>query len=128
MQELKIQALKYTLVGGLCTIFDISILYILTKYMGINYLESSVISFMSGVGLNYILCIFWIFEIRLIDNRLHEFIYYVIITLGALGINTLVIWSLTQYLGVHFIISKMFASLITLVWNFTLRKFYLHNI
>jgi putative flippase GtrA len=74
------QAAKYFIVGGLCTVLDFAMLFILTHFLGFNYLVSSIISFMSGTVLNYYLCTLWIFKIRVVQKHLHEFFYYIIIT------------------------------------------------
>jgi putative flippase GtrA len=122
------QAVKYFFVGGFCTILDLALLFILTNFFGINYLVSSIISFMSGTILNYYLCTLWIFKIRVIENRYHEFTYYLIITGVALGINTLLIWGFTAILGLYFMLSKVFATVVTYCWNFWARKYFLHTI
>ena len=122
------QAIKYFIVGGFCTILDFTLLFIFTNFGGLNYLISSIISFMSGAVLNYYLCTLWIFKIRTIENRYHEFIYYLIITGVALGINTLLIWGFTAIAGLYFMFSKAFATIATYCWNFWARKYFLHTV
>ena len=122
------QAVKYVIVGGFCTILDFTLLYILTRYVGFNYLTSSIISFMSGTVLNYFLCTYWIFKVKVVENRKHEFIFYVIITAIGLGINTLLIWSFTEFWGLYFMLSKLMATFVTYWWNFGARKYFLHTI
>lgn len=119
--------LRYICVGGICTIIDISVLYIIVDFLGINYIFASAISFTLGVIINYFLCTTWIFDVRLIDNRYKEFSIYVFISLVGLLINTLSITLITELFGLHFIISKILSTGITLVWNFTGRKFILHS-
>jgi len=122
------QAVKYFMVGGFCTVIDLSMLFIFTHFLKINYLTSSIISFMSGAVINYYLCTFWIFKIRVIEKRYHEFIYYLIITGVGLGINTLIIWGVTEFIGLYFMFSKLFAIVVTYWWNFGARKYFLHTI
>ena len=52
---------KYLIVGGFCTIVDMGLLYLLTG-LGVHYLISAVISFTTGVTLNYFMCTAWIFD------------------------------------------------------------------
>lgn len=122
------QAVKYFMVGGFCTVLDLTLLFILTNFLGLNYIISSIISFMLFTVLNYFLCIFWIFKIRSVKNHYHEFIYYLIITGVALGINTLLIWGFTEVLGFYFMFSKVFAVAATYCWNFWSRKYFLHTV
>jgi putative flippase GtrA len=126
--ETVIQAIKYFIVGGFCTILDFALLYLLTVHGGLNYVLSSIISFMSGTLLNYYLCTYWIFNVRVVENRNHELFYYGIITAVGLGINTGLIWLLTEFAGIFFMLSKLMATFVTYWWNFFARKYFLHTI
>jgi len=126
-REIAQQGAKYILVGGLCTFLDITILFFLTEYGGVHYLVSSIVSFAMLICLNYYLCVIWIFDIRIVNNHTHEFLSYVVINLGAICINALIIWVLTYFFAVYFLFSKMVAAIITLIYNFSLRKYFLHS-
>lgn len=126
-KEIFTQATKYLLVGGICTVLDFALLYVLTHYFGINYVLSSVLSFMSGTVLNFFLCTLWIFKYHKVKNRYHEFFFYAIITGVGLGLNTLIIWGITEYLSLYFMISKLIATFATYWWNFLARKYFLHT-
>lgn len=125
--ELLVQAVKYSMVGGVCTILDFSILFILTDFFGVNYIISSIISFMIATILNYILCVTWIFELRVVKKIYQEFIFYLVISGIGLMVNTLFIWSFTEFLGFYFMISKLFATGVVFVWNFGARRYFLHT-
>ena len=118
---------KYILVGGTCTFIDVLILFFVTEYIGISYLLSSIFSFLVGVFINYFLCVFWIFKVKTAASRMHEFSYYLIITFGAMCINTFIIWILSEFFAVFYLIAKLIASLVTLIYNFALRKFFIHS-
>ena len=122
------QAAKYLIVGGFCTVLDFAMLFVLTHFTGLDYVTSSIISFMSGTVLNYYLCTFWIFEIRAVENRHYEFFYYAIITAIGLRIKTVLIWSFTEFIGLYFMLSKLLATFVTYWWNFGARKYFLHTI
>ena len=125
--DLFIQAAKYFVVGGVCTVIDFAILFVLTQYGSINYITSSAISFMSATVLNYYLCTVLIFKIRTVENRYKEFFYYMIITGVGLGFNTLIIWSFTKFVGFYYLFSKVIATFVTYWWNFLARKYFLHT-
>ncbi|MCJ7802663.1 MAG: GtrA family protein [Candidatus Marinimicrobia bacterium] len=122
------QATKYFIVGGFCTVIDLSMLLIFTHFLIINYLTSFIISFMSGAIINYYLCTLWIFKIWVIEKHYQELIYYSIITGVGLGINTLIIWGVTEFTGLYFMFSKLFAIVATYWWNFGAQKYFLHTI
>jgi len=121
------QASKYFVVGGLCAVIDFALLYYLTTAVDLNYLVSSMISFMTGAIINYFLCVAWIFRTRVISNRYFEFVLYIVITAVGLGLNTGIIWYFTEKSGLYFMLSKVFATAITFVWNFAARKLLLHT-
>lgn len=121
------QASKYFVVGALCTLLDIAVLFILTNYFGLNYILSSIISFTTGSVLNYILCIQWIFDTRVVSNQYKEFLYYLLITGFGLLLNTVVIWIMTEFISLHYLSSKIVAIFITYWWNFGARKYFLHT-
>jgi putative flippase GtrA len=121
------EAGKYFIVGGICTVLDFAILYILTEYLKVHYLTSSVISFMSTILLNYYLCTFWIFRFKIVNNKNLDLFYYIIITAIGLGINSVAIWYFTSFHGLHFMLSKLLATFFTFWWNFGARKYFLHS-
>ncbi|HLW06600.1 MAG TPA: GtrA family protein [Marinilabiliaceae bacterium] len=121
------QASRYFIVGGSCAIIDFALLYYLTTAVDLNYLVSSVISFMTGAIVNYFLCVTWIFKTRVVSNRYFEFLLYLVITAIGLFINTGLVWFFTEKTGFYFMLSKFFATGITFVWNFCARKFLLHT-
>jgi len=126
-KNLLTEAGKYMIVGGVCTVLDFALLFILTNYCKVHFLTSSVISFMAGTLLNYYLCTFWIFKVRTVTNRNLEMTYYIIITGVGLGINFLLIWILTTSFGYHYMLSKLLAAFVTYWWNFGARKYFLHT-
>lgn len=125
--ELLVQAVKYSMVGGICTILDFLLLFFLTDHLGINYIVSSVFSFLTAAILNYYLCVSWIFEFRVIKKIYQEFLYYLLISGVGLAINTLFIWSFTEFLEFYYLISKVFATGLVFFWNFGARRYLLHT-
>lgn len=120
------QAAKYLVVGGICTIVDMVLLYILAEYIGLFYVLAAAISFTTGVALNYFLCTGWIFEESKIKNKGVEILMYFVISIIGLLINVVGIWLLTNFLSLHFMLSKFLATALTLIWNFCSRKYLLH--
>lgn len=120
------QGIKYVFVGGTCTVLDFLILFIGAELLGYGYLPVSVFSFLCGVVLNYVLCTYWIFKVRIIQKTAIEFLLYILISLVGLAINTGVIYLATAILGIYIMVSKLLSAAITYFWNFFARKFFLH--
>lgn len=119
--------LRYIIVGGICTIIDFLLLYLLTSLCGVHYLVSSAISFLIGVVMNWLLCTYWIFSIHRIRHRTAEFGFYVLISLLGMGLNILLMWVFTDVCSVWYMFSKLFAAMVTLFYNFFARKLLLHT-
>lgn len=121
------EGLKYLLVGGTCTVLDFLILYLLVNTFSVNYVLSSVISFSLAVLLNYYLCTLWIFKVRKVSNVYKEILFYILISVVGLFLNSGLIWFLTETFSMQFLLSKVFATPIVLIWNFLGRKYFLHT-
>lgn len=122
-----IQLIKYTFVGGFAFIVDIGILFCLTEYFDIYYLFSAAIAFLFGLITNYILSVHWVFEKRIINNRVIEFFIFSIIGLIGLLFNELFMWLFTDIIKIQYLKSKFITSIIIFLWNFFIRKYVLFN-
>ena len=122
-----IQLFRYTFVGGIAFIFDFSTLYLLTEFFQVHYLISAAIAFLLGLTINYILSIFWVFKTRVIKSKWLEFGIFALIGIIGLGLNELIIWTFTEYVGFHYMASKIVSTVIIYLWNFFTRKCILYN-
>lgn len=122
LQKLLIQFLRYAAVGGAAFVVDFSMLYFLTEHLGVYYIGSATAGFLAGLVVNYLLCVFLIFDFRAINNPTHEFGIFAAIGIAGLVLNNSLIWSLTELAGFHYLASKLVAAVLVLVFNFTLRR------
>ena len=120
-----IQMFRYLFVGGAAFIVDFLSLFILTDFFGIYYLSSAAIAFILGLIANYFLSISWVFNKRKLKSRHIEFGMFALIGIIGLGFNEIFIWFFTQNLQIYYLISKIFAAVIILFWNFFARKYIL---
>ncbi len=123
--NINIQMFRYIFVGGAAFVIDILSLFILTNYFGIYYLISAAIAFTLGLIANYILSVSWVFNKRTLKNRHFEFGMFAVIGIVGLGFNEIFIWFFTQDLQTNYLISKIYAAVIILFWNFFARKYIL---
>lgn len=122
MKNLIMQIIRFGMVGFLCFFIDYGVLLGLTELAGINYLVSSGISFTVSVVVNYLLSMKFVFESKKKDSRVKEFILFVILSVGGLGINQLVMWLSVEKLGILYQLAKIGATAIVMVYNFITRK------
>lgn len=121
------QLIKYGLIGLVCTVVDFFLLYALTTFFKLNYLQSGVISFLSGSILNYFLSTLFVFNERPISNKKIEFIAYIIVSSIGMGVNILLLYLLTEYMHFFYLFSKVVATASTFVWNFWSRRQIIHS-
>lgn len=119
------QLLSYIGVGGLAFVVDFATLYGLTEFVGLYYLISATLAFLAGLAANYLLCVLWVFDFRRMENRVHEFLVFGAIGIAGLLLNNLLIYALTELGGLHYLMSKLFAAAVILLFNFALRRWML---
>jgi putative flippase GtrA len=117
-----VQFFKYVFVGGIAYCVDFGSLFFLTEVVKIHYLVSAAIAFILGLLTNYALSIFWVFSKRTLANKRTEFLIFSMIGLVGLGLNEVIIWLFTESMHFHYLISKIFSTVVVFLWNFTARK------
>lgn len=116
------QFLKYVAVGGIAFLVDFGSLFFLTEHLGVHYLVSATFGFLAGLVVNYLLCISLIFDFRALERTSHEFGLFAAIGLAGLLLNNALIWLFTELVGCHYLVSKLLAAVLVLIFNFTLRR------
>lgn len=116
------QIIRFLFVGGTAFLIDFGTLWALTELAGINYLLSSCISFSISVVYNYILSISWVFDGKTKKNRWIELITFILLSLIGLGINQHIMWVLVEKLTVNYLLSKIGATIVVMLFNFITRK------
>lgn len=119
-----IQLFRYGIVGCIAFVVDFGMLAFFTEVTGLSYLLSGCIGFTGGVTINYFLSVNWVFETQNSDStsKSAEFLLFVLIGIIGLGINALIMWMLTEYAAVHYLISKLISTIIVFIWNFIARR------
>lgn len=56
-----------------------------------------------------------------------EFLIFVILSIIGLAINELIMWFFVEEFSLHYILSKVIATIIVMVWNFITRKMFLEG-
>ena len=122
MRKLIEQMIKFGFVGFLCFFIDYGIMVLLTEVAGIVYLVSSACSFTVSVIVNYILSVTFVFETDKEKSRIKEFIVFVFLSIIGLGINQLGMWFGVELLHISYLIVKIGAPAVVMVYNFISRK------
>ena len=127
MKKLISQIIKFGFVGFLCFFIDYGIMVFLTEALKINYLISSGCSFSVSVIVNYILSIKFVFDADRDANKVKQFLVFLFFSIGGLIINQIVMWVAVDLLGIFYMISKIGATAIVMVYNFVTRKMFIEK-
>ncbi len=122
MKKLIEQIMKFGVVGFLCFGIDYGLMILLTEACGISYLLSSGISFSVSVIVNYILSLKFVFDTGKGNNKIVEFLIFIILSMIGLGINQALMWVCVDKLHVHYMLSKIGVTGVVMVYNFVTRK------
>lgn len=121
------QIIRFGFVGGGAFAIDYGIMIFLTEIAGINYLVSSAASFVISVIFNYILSVKWVFDVSGERSRTQDLTVFMILSLIGLGINQLIMWLTVDKLHIFYMLAKIGATAVVMVYNFVTRKLFLEN-
>lgn len=125
-KKLIVQLIKFGFVGAIATAIDFGVLVLLKEWLQVNVLLASATSFTVSVIVNYILSILFVFQSTR-KNKIKEFCVFVILSVGGLLIDLGIMWIGTELLVVHYLIVKVLATGLVLVYNFVTRKLFLEK-
>ncbi len=120
------QLFRFGIVGFTAFLIDAGLLYVLTDFLHIHYLISSVISFIVSLIYNYILSIFWVFDVKK-KQTYKEVLLFTILSVIGLGINQLVMYVGVDFLNIYYMLCKIMATIIVMIYNFITRKIFIEK-
>lgn len=125
MKKLINQLIKFGIVGGIAFVIDYGLLYICTEWFGIYYFISAIISFSVSVIFNYVASILWVFDVDKNKSKTTNFIVFIALSIVGLGINQIIMWYGVEILHIYYMIVKLVATVIVMIFNFITRKIFL---
>ena len=126
MEKLIAQFMKFGVVGVIAFVIDYGLLALLTEAFGVNYLVSATVSFTVSVVFNYVASMRYVFRAQGgHESPVREFVIFVVLSVIGLGVNDLLMWLGSSVLGVSYLIVKIVATAIVMVYNFVTRKIFL---
>ena len=121
------QFLKFGTVGVISTAIDFLVLALLTELAKLDPVLSAAVSFTVSVVFNYLASMRFVFRRREDLGRMTEATIFIVLSIAGLGINELLMWVGSVELGLNYMLVKIFATAIVMVWNFCSRKRWLET-
>jgi putative flippase GtrA len=109
--------LKFGIVGCSGMIIDFGTTYLCKEILKINKFLSNGIGFILAATSNYFLNRSWTFNSQSEDIGT-QYVQFMIVSTIGLGINSFVLYLLSEKLKWNFYFSKLIAIAITTIWNF----------
>ena len=126
IKKIILQFTKFSFVGVICTVLDYLLLAVLHEVVGIDELVSSAIAFSLSVIVNYLLSMQFVFKSE-IESRRREFIIFVTLSIIGLILNQILMYIGVRLLDIHYLIFKVAATFIVLIYNFFTRKIFIEK-
>jgi len=124
------QALKFCVVGGLGVVLSSGVLYGLTEYCHVWYLYSNWIAVVVAQIFSFLGYKYWAFTIakgQAAYPTSKQFLIHWFVWGVGLGISTLVIYSLTTYGHVWYMLSSWVATAISGASNFLSHRYWTYS-
>ena len=117
-----VQFFRYGFVGGIAFLCDAGTLRLSESRLGLHYLVAAILGFVVGLLVNYWLSVLWVFHKSKVTSGSVQFGVFALVGLVGLVLNELIMWALTDGVGLHYMLSKVGATVVIYLWNFFIRK------
>ena len=119
------QIFRFTIVGGIATIIDWIVYYLLFNYLNIDPLLANIFSFSVSVIYNYIASVKWVFNVDETKSKKKTFVYFIFFSVIGLLLTELLLFVFINKMTFDEMISKIVATFIVMIFNFVTRKMFL---
>lgn len=112
---------KFGIVGTMGLLVDYAVLITLFEVAGWPLWAANTVSFTSAATHNYVLNRLWTFRGQRHRRKRVQYWQFLVVSVVGYGINQAILLSLVG-VGVWYIFAKAVATLVVLLWNFTVNK------
>ena len=124
-RKLLIQIFKFAIVGGVATIIDFVFLYLFREFCHFPLLVSNTLSFCISVIYNYIASVRWVFDVNKEKDAKKQFVIFIVFSVLGLLLNNAIMWITVDSLSIYYLLAKVVATVIVMIFNFVTRKMFL---
>lgn len=124
-ENLLIQIFKFGIVGGIAFLIDYIVLFCCKEFIGLSVLLSAAIAFTVSVVYNYIASVKWVFDVNKEKSAKKNFVIFIILSIIGLIITEIIMWIGSDIIKINYLIVKIIATAIVMVFNFITRKMFL---
>ena len=125
IEHLLVQIFKFGIVGVIATLIDFIFLYFFKEFCNFSIVVANTLSFVISVLYNYWASLTFVFDVDREKDKKKNFVIFMICSVIGLLLNDVIVWLVTEVLAIYYLISKVVATLIVMVFNFITRKKFL---
>jgi putative flippase GtrA len=114
-----VKFLKFCLIGLSGMLIDFGTTWLLKEKVRINKYIANSTGFILAATSNYIWNRLWTFQSE-DPGIVTEYLSFILISVAGLGINNFVIYILSDKMKINFYISKVIATGVVTLWNFSM--------
>lgn len=110
------QFVKFSFVGGINTLIDAGIFFLLIKFMFLNYLLANVVAFFVAVTNSFFMNRSFTFKVK--ERKKFDYHKFLVVSLVGLLISEAVLFTSVNEFALDPMAGKFIAIFFTVVWNF----------
>lgn len=118
--------IRYGLLSGVGVVVDV---FIFKALIGVelNYILANIIAFIFSFTINFLLTVKFVFSYQFSKKTdfLNKFSQTLIVSLMGLGLSTMLLILMHEWLQFSLLISKITSVIIVFMWNYSLRKYFI---
>ena len=131
MRKLIEQIIKFGGVGVVCTAIEYVLLFVMESLLSVDLLWATAISFLISTVINYILSVKFVFQVNNGMDKKTNATVFVVMSLIGMGINQAImqagVWILGPAMDKLYMLVKILATGLVMVYNFITRKLFLER-
>ena len=131
MRKLIEQIIKFGGVGVVCTGIEYVLLFVMESLLSVDLLWATAISFLISTVINYILSVKFVFQVNNGMDKKTNATVFAVMSLIGMGINQAImqagVWILGPAMDKLYMLVKVLATGLVMVYNFITRKLFLER-
>ena len=113
--------LRYMLIGGICGMLDLLLLYVFVNYFHIWYLHAAITSFIIVLMIGYSGQKYFTFKNYKENYKEQLAVFFVVAGIGLI-MNTFLMFLFVSLMNIWYILASIIVKFIILIWNYFANK------
>lgn len=126
-EELLVQIVNFLIIGGIATIIDWLLYYVLYNYVKLSPLLANIISYTISTLYSYVVSVKFVFNVNKGNSKKKNFIIFVTLSVIGLLLSEGLIYLMVNVFNLHKMLAKIISTAIVMFFNFVSKKYFLEK-